>query len=253
MTQLWSDSLIAMRQLARSWRIVVVTGLTIALAVAATATTLTVFNAVLLRPLPFPQPDQLYRALPINARGESISVSVPTLRDWQERLRGVTLAGHTILDFNVLGDGAPQSILAARITPEFFDTLGIRPSIGRAFTSDEHGTGGERAVILSYDFWQGRYGGDRSIVGRTIRLSGPEFLADSSGNYVVVGILPQRFWLFWKRIEIVIPLRITPAQLADRRRPAIETVTARLGPDANPEAVASQLRDVTAALTMRAE
>jgi putative ABC transport system permease protein len=99
MTQLWSDSLIAMRQLARSWRIVVVTGLTIALAVAATATTLTVFNAVLLRPLPFPQPDQLYRVLPINARGESISVSVPTLRDWQERLRGVTLAGHTILDF----------------------------------------------------------------------------------------------------------------------------------------------------------
>jgi len=56
--------------------------------------------------------------LPINARGKSISVSVPTLRDWQERLRGVTLAGHTILDFNVLGDGAPQSILSARITPE---------------------------------------------------------------------------------------------------------------------------------------
>jgi MacB-like periplasmic core domain len=149
----------------------------------------------------------------------------------------------------VLGDGAPQSILAARITPEFFDTIGIRPSIGRRFTGDEHGPGGERAVILSHDFWQGRYGGDHSIVGRRIRLSGPEFLPDSSGDYVVVGILPQRFWLFWKRIEIVVPLRITPAQLADRRRPAIETVTARLSRDVQLDVVGSQLRDVTAGLT----
>ena len=139
MTQLSTDSLIAIRPLARSWRIVSVTVLTIALAVAATATTLTVFNAVLLRPLPFPQPDRLYRVLPMDSRGGSTSISVPTFRDWQQRLRGVTLAGHTILDFNVLGDGAPQSVLAARITPEFFDTFDIRPSIGRAFNSDEHG------------------------------------------------------------------------------------------------------------------
>jgi putative ABC transport system permease protein len=248
MSDLWNDCKATGRLLAGNWRIVSVITLTIALAVAATATTLTVVSAVLLRPFPLPQSDRLYRVFPFNQAGEPMSISVPTLNDWKARARDATLAGYTVLDFNIIGDGPPQSILAARVTPDFFATMGMQPEIGRAFTRDDHGPAAERVAILSYEFWRSRFGSDRSVVGRRVRLSGPEFLPDSSGEYLVVGVLPERFWLFWKRTEVFIPLRITLAQLSTRRRPAVETVVARMSSTAAAGTLGSQFDGIVSAL-----
>ncbi|HKE83099.1 MAG TPA: ABC transporter permease [Vicinamibacterales bacterium] len=244
MMRVFQDLWIGARILSRNWRLSAVVVLTIAVAVGATTVVMSFVSPLFLKALPFPDAARLYRLEPIDAAGKRVWVSVPTFLDWQRSLTTLQLAGLTIFDFNVFGDSRPESILAARITPHFIETLGLRLAAGRSFTDEDHRASEPRSVILTYPFWQQRYGGDSRIIGRTIDLSGPAFLADSSGPYRVVGVLAPDVWLFYKRLEIVIPLRVSPEQLARRNRGAIETVIGRLAPGMSPDAASAQLTTV---------
>ena len=248
--RLWRDVRYGGRALARHWRLSTTIGLTIAVTIGAGVTLLSVVTPVLLAPLPFSEPERLYRLEPRDAEGRRVWVSLPTFADWRQRLPDARLAGYSVLDFSVFGDEGPEPILAARVTDDLLDVLGVRMALGRAFDGDEHLAGGPRSVILSHAFWQRRYGADPTVVGRSIELAGPAFLPGGSGEYRVVGVLAPEFWLFSNRLEIVVPLRPPLEGPADRRRGALETVLARFERGITPEVARERVSDMAHALAL---
>ena len=118
------------------------------------------------------------------------------------------------------------------VSPEFLGLLGVGLSAGRSFTDAEHRSGGPRAVLLSHELWQRRYGGDPGVIGRTVDLSLPDYLGQPGGRHLVVGVLAPQTWLFWRRFDLVTPLRADPKLLGDPRARLIENAIARLRPGA---------------------
>lgn len=247
----WRDYRFGIRMLRHHWRLATVIVLTIAVTIGASTTLLSIIAPVLLKPLPFPDADQLYRIEPMNAKGQRVWLSIPTLADWQDRLPDVRISGYSVYDFSVYGVEGPEPILAARVPDGLFGLLGTRVALGRAFEKDDYRTGGSRTVILSHAFWRRRYGADPTIIGRLIELGGPTFLADSSGDYRVIGVLSPEFWLFSNRLEIVVPLRMSPEQLANRRGSAIETVLAKFELGVNKKLASGRVSAMVGELSAR--
>ncbi len=161
--------------------------LTLALGIGANAAIFSVVDAILLKPLPFAQPERLvhlWEAYQSNVDNRS-EASYPDYLDWRARNRSFTdLAGYHGSGF-VFGTDHPQIVRAAKTTANFFDVLGVHPEIGRAFVAGEDAVGAPRRVLLSYAFWQKNFGGDRSVPGRIIMLDGT--------TATVIGVLPEDF------------------------------------------------------------
>jgi putative ABC transport system permease protein len=161
--------------------------LTLALGIGANAAIFSVVDAVLLKPLPFSQSDQLVHLWEVfqskvDNRSEA---SYPDYLDWRTRNRSFTdMGGYHGAGF-VFGIEHPQIVRAGKTTANFFDVLGVHAAIGRTFAAGEDAVGAPRRVLLSYGFWQRSFGGDRSVVGRTITLDG--------GAATVIGVLPREF------------------------------------------------------------
>ncbi|MBA3296484.1 MAG: ABC transporter permease [Acidobacteria bacterium] len=162
--------------------------LTLTLGIGANAAIFSVVHAVLLRPLPYQDPDQLMMVWTYNP-GQGFDKDVgtyPNFDDWRrasqsfERMSGVFGASMTLT-----GAGDPAQIRGSRVTPEFFDTLATRPAIGRVFDATNGKAGGERVAVLAHGFWQRRFGGDRAIIGRGILLNGV--------SHEVLGVMPETF------------------------------------------------------------
>jgi putative ABC transport system permease protein len=225
-----------------------VTG-TLTFAIAGVVAILALINAIILRPLPFPDARQLYIVHAFGETGAPEWLSLPTFADWQKQSsRFESLTALTIADFNVLGGEHAESILAVLVSSRFFDTMGIRPARGRMFADRDYTHGTEPVVILSHSFWQRRFGGDAEIVGRTVRLAGPEYLPGSDGAYTVIGIMPESVWLFWKRFDVLVPLPASAQQATDRNEQLIERVFGRLRPGGPTEDAQSELTAINAAL-----
>lgn len=145
-----------------------------------------------------------------------------------------SVAGYTVADVNIASEPGrpPQALLATMVSPEFFRVLGVGVSTGRVFSTAEHLSGGPRVALLSHELWRRRYGSDPRVVGRTIDLSTPEYLGEPGGGYLVIGVLAPETWLFWRRSDVVLPLRANPQLLSNPRERLVEHVVARLGPDA---------------------
>ncbi len=161
--------------------------LTLALGIGANAAIFSVVDAVLLKPLPFAQPDRLvhlWETYQSNVDNRS-EASYPDYLDWRARNRSFTdLAGYHGSGF-VFGTDHPQIVRAGKTTANFFDVLGVHAEIGRTFDAGEDAVGVPRRVLLSYAFWQRNFAGDRSVVGRTIVLDGT--------TATVIGVLPKEF------------------------------------------------------------
>jgi predicted permease len=202
---------------------------TVALGIAAVTSMATVVSAALVRPLPFEDPGELYELRKVSRGGERVSLALPELTEWQRHNRSfAAIAGSTGFDFN-LGDHRPVTISAAAVTAGYLELLGARMHLGRAFVDSEYAPGSERVVILTYPFWQERFGGDRRVLGKTLDLEGPFHLSDSTGTYTIVGVLTPDFWHFYDRTRthVVLPLRASSAQMADRRNRIVERVVGR--------------------------
>ena len=161
--------------------------LTLALGIGANAAIFSVVDAVLLKPLPFAQPDRLVHLWEIyQSRVDNRSeASYPDYLDWRARNRAFSdMAGYHGSGF-VFGAEHPQIVRAAKTTWNFFDVLGVHALIGRTLVQGEDDPGAPRRVILAYGFWQRNFAGDRSVVGRTISLDG--------ANATVIGVLPKEF------------------------------------------------------------
>lgn len=192
----WQDVVYAVRRARANKLVSTAVVATMALGIGATTAIFTVARDVVFDPLPFPEPQQLVRL----QNREWTSVSIVDVRDrGQETKTLVGIAGSTTAQPTLTDHGDPQRLNAALVSERFGEVLGVRPALGRHFRPEEHVFGGRRAAMLTYGLWQQRFGGDPSIVGRTIRLDGEP--------HEVVGVLPAvPFQYPWARQELWLPL-----------------------------------------------
>jgi putative ABC transport system permease protein len=156
--------------------------LTLAVGIAANAAIFSVFEAVLLRPLPYAAADRLYVIREVG-RGTPIPVNALHFEEWRTHVRSfdrLALIGAT--DRTLTGFGAPAQLRGARVTPSLFSTLGITPAMGRSFLEEENVVGRDAVVVLTHQLWATRFNADPTIVNRTVTLDGLP--------HVVVGVLP---------------------------------------------------------------
>src|SRR4051812_21480417 len=164
------------RTLARNPGFACVAVLTLALGVGANAAIFSVVNAVLLRPLPWSQPDQAVMIWSRWTAFDKTWVSVGEVNDYRRESRTLQdVAAWGEGQVNLTGDGEPERVAAASVTANLFPVLGATPVLGRTFTAAEDVPNGPKVVMLGYGLWQRRYAGDASIVGRTIQIDGAPY------------------------------------------------------------------------------
>jgi predicted permease len=179
----------------------------IALGVGAATAIFSVVYGVILRPLPYRDPAAL---VSIWLAGPTARI-YPSAADANElrQLRGVftdiALIRSSNANLSLVGDGDPQRLDAARVSPNLFAVLGVSPALGRAFASDENQAGRDHVVLLSDAFWRARFGADRSIIGRQIRLDGV--------MSTVIGVMPPSFQYPNTGLDAWIPAVIEPGEL----------------------------------------
>ncbi|WP_260704647.1 ABC transporter permease [Edaphobacter flagellatus] len=181
----------ALRSLSRDRGFATVAILILALGIGANVVVFSVVNTILLRPLPFYDPSRLVWIAPDGANGLSASTysvdAYEDLRSMNKSYEDVTgyFAFSTEDNYKLTGRGVPLPVTGIMVTGNFFHVLGVEPMFGRQFTPEESIKGGPAAVMLTYPFWQRQFGGDRSIVGKTIELD--------NKPVTVAGILPESF------------------------------------------------------------
>jgi putative ABC transport system permease protein len=183
-----SDLRFGLRALRRRPAYAAVAIVTLAVGIGASTAMFGLANAVVFEPLPYPEPDRLVRFWDTNEpRGWRANPSSPAnFADWREQQRSFTaLAAFNTDDITYTGAEPAESWPAVLVSSEWTEVLRTPPALGRAFRRDEETFGNHRVVILSHGLWQRRFGGDSSIVGRTISLEG--------SPYTVVGVMPAGF------------------------------------------------------------
>src|SRR6202161_1417322 len=173
MTSFGQDLRYALRMLLKSPGFTIVAILTLALGIGANVATFSVVYAVLLRPLPYPEPEQLVRVFDDlhSSNVKNIGMSAPELWDLQDR-SGVfqELSAVWPIDSDIAGGDRPVRAETLAVSPGYFTMLGIKPQLGRVFTQQDSVPGFIEAVVISDGFWRRNYGADPKIVGRTMRL-----------------------------------------------------------------------------------
>jgi len=172
------DARVGLRALRRTPALAAIIVATLALGIGANTAIFTLVNAVLLQPLPYPDPDRLVVVWEETARrpGRANVISPANFLRWRERSSAFEQTA-ALYDYraSLSGSGEPEELVVQAVTPEFFPTLGLAAAIGRTFLAGEgsgHFADDDQVVLLSNELWQRRFGGDRSLVGRPIRLAG---------------------------------------------------------------------------------
>jgi putative ABC transport system permease protein len=184
--------------------------LTLALGIGANSAIFSVLNAVLLRPLPYPDADRIVRIDETEGKG-GMGVSPPNLLDFQQQSHTFeSIAGYTGGSFILTNAGEPLRIQSCEISAALFPVLGAKPLIGRSFLTEDERGGQDRIALISYRLWQRRFGGDPGLLQKQITLDGQ--------GYTVVGVMPDgfEFPIQPERVEVWTPLE-QPEDLAQLR------------------------------------
>jgi putative ABC transport system permease protein len=207
------DLRFALRQLLKNPGFSIVAVLTLALAIGANTAIFSAIDAVLLHPLPYPEPDRLVYV------GEDlkhfdlrkIPASPPEVNDYRNMATSFSALGavENSTVFTLTGGGDPEMVPGMTITASMFSILGVKPIIGALFTTDTEQPGKNHVVVISEGLWKRRFGGDRSIVGKNVQINGE--------NYLVTGVI-RPILEFRLAGDIWIPIAFTPAQLANSSR-----------------------------------
>src|SRR5215212_3187086 len=157
---------------------------TIAVAVGANTAMFSLVNGLLLRPLPYPEPNRIVRVLERRADGGINGISTLNYLDWANQSSAFEyLAAEAGWAPTLTGTGEAVVIRAARVSAHYFDIFGVKPARGRTFRPGDERPGNDRVVLISHVLWETRFGSDSTMVGRDIRLNGED--------HTVIGILPQ--------------------------------------------------------------
>ena len=185
--------------------------LALALGTGATTAMFSVVDAVLLRPLPYSEPDRLAWVAVSFPRMRLEFMLGPDYLEWSQQnhvFENLTAFDSTSCDLT--GGDEPVRLLCGTVTQTFFAVIGVQPVLGRSFIPSEDQPRGPRAVILTYGLWQGRFGGDRGVLGRAVTLDGE--------TYTVIGVMPSGF-LFPNQIKVdaLVPQRLDVAEQLSRK------------------------------------
>lgn len=229
----WQDVRFAFRTFIKRPGFALVAIVTLALGIGANSAIFSVINGVLLKPLPFHEPENVIKLWESMAGGFQGTVSPPNLKDWREQNTVFTkIAAFQYQNFGLQSQDAPERVRAATVSPEFFDVLGVQPQLGRVISDGEDQQGKHRVAVLSHQLWQDKFASDPAIAGKTISLGGE--------NYTVVGVMPASFRYPSRTTELWVPLVITPQQSAERGSHWLMTV-ARLKPGVSLEQANEQM------------
>lgn len=205
----WSDMRFAWRNVVRRPGFALLVVLTLALGIGVNSAVFALIDAVLLRPLPYRQPDRLvfvWQTLPEHGVLE-LEATPADYTAWQSSRSFQSLALVATDHFTLTGDGEPERVRGARSTASLLPLLGTAPRLGRAFTPDEDAADATPVVILSEGLWRRRYGADPRVLGRSIRIDGRP--------HTVVGVMPPAAILpgpLGGSDDVWLPARMTPAE-----------------------------------------
>src|SRR5438105_2441337 len=205
----WQDLRYALRLLRQSPGFTTVAVLTLALGIGATTAMFSVVDGVLLRPLPYPQPGRLVKVgLDLPGINQFNWPLCPedyfTFREQSRTFQDIGLYytgfGASLYSANVTGVGRPEHVPALGVTDEVLPILGVTPLLGRSFTRADDEPGSSDTVMITYGYWRSKFGGDRSVIGKTIDLDGKPT--------TIIGVLPQSFrFLGMTDLGVLLPLR----------------------------------------------
>lgn len=187
MISLWQDIRYGLRVLAKSPAFTLVSVLTLALGIGANTAIFTVVYGVLLRPLPFPDPDRIVQlaesANQLTDEMDLDSRELKRLQDYKEPFEHI--AGYTSVGYNLAAGNGAEHLRGMPVASPYFHVLGIQPFLGRDFTEEDDRGGGQRVAIISYNLWGRRFGADPAVIGRKILLNGDPF--------TLIGVMPRGF------------------------------------------------------------
>jgi putative ABC transport system permease protein len=252
-----TDIRYGLRQLWNHLGFTIVAVLTLGLGIGANTAIFSVVNAVLLKPLPFPAPDELIAVGVIDTRQKATqtelgSFSYPDFFDYRDQNRTLqNIAVYRDRSFALTGEEGASSVRGIKSSAEYFDVLGIKPKIGRTFTrADEQGGGGPGGfkVIISHNYWQKNFGGDASVLGRTLMMD--------RRPHTIIGVLPAgfQFPISTDPVDLYITFAEDAAnvdgstpQTAQRGNHSLESI-ARLKPGVSIAQAQADLENIAAAM-----
>lgn len=233
MRTLLQDLRYAVRMLWKNPAVTLVAVIALALGVGANTAIFSVVNAVLLRPLPYAEPDRLVRLSEDSPQVPQMSISYPNFLDWREQNQ--VFAGLAAMQFrslNLVGVDEPERLSGRAVSANFFDVLGVRPAAGRSFAPDEDRPNANRVAIISHGLWQRRFGSAPELLGKQLNLSGEIF--------TVIGILPADY-RFGTPTDVFVPIGLRADQMMERgNHPGIYAI-ARLKPGVTVEQARSEI------------
>jgi len=233
---LWQDIRFGARVLRKSPGVTLSAMLTLALGIGATAAVWSVVYPVLIRGLPYRDPDRLVRinetCLP---KFSSFAVASGNFVDWREQAQGFeSMAAYQSITANLTGGGEPERVKGMRVTPGFFELFGMTPVWGRGFAGDEDGV-----VVLGAGFWQRRFGGDPGVLDRSVTLD--------DKSYQVVGVMPADLYPVVGEVDFWKPAALTPEERNNHGGHSFQAV-GRLAAGATAETARASLDEVAARL-----
>jgi predicted permease len=216
------DLLYTWRTLARTPGFAITAVLVVALGVGANTAAFTVTDFVLLRPLPFHQPERLVKLWETTPGYSRMELSPANYRDWKRMSTSFDAMGAFVpISVNLVGQGDPERIEGTSVTADLLPLLGSQPSFGRAFTSADEREGASGTLLLSHRLWQAVFGGDPAVIGRKVILD--------HGPYTVIGIMPQDFYFPDRQTELWTPKQFLEEDYRERDNNYLQVV-ARLKP-----------------------
>src|SRR5438094_194377 len=206
-----NDLKYAVRMLLKNPAFTAIGALTLALGIGANTAIFSFVNAILLRPLPYKDPERLVMVFEnhrVNGWSKN-SVGAPVLGEWRKQstvFEGLAARGWG--GFILTGKGLPENVPGSYLSANIFSLLGIKPLLGRDFLPEEEIYGNHHVALLSYDLWRRRYGGDTNFIGQSITLN--------AEPHTVIGVMPPRTFFPERDTQLWAPLAFSPDQLRQR-------------------------------------
>ncbi|HEY7505022.1 MAG TPA: ABC transporter permease [Gemmatimonadales bacterium] len=234
---------LVVRRLRRSPGFTAAAVLTLALGIGANTALFSLADAALLRPLPYPAADRLmmlWETQPAAGKARE-RASAANFLDWRRQTPAFdAVAAWDDWGMALTGEGEPEELSTVRVSPNLFSLLGVTPALGRGFVPEEETSGRDRVVVLSHDFWAGRFGGDSGVIGRAITLDGQP--------HQIVGVMPEGF-RFPDQASVALwnPLAFDADELVTRAERRFNVI-GRLAPGAAWTDAQAQLQQVASRL-----
>ena len=214
-----NDLRYALRMLLKNPGFTIIAVIALSLGIGANTAIFSVVNTVLLRPLPYKDPDQLVMVWEDASkhgypRDTPATANYVDWRDQNQLFEGMAAIADE--SFNLTGTGDPERLEGRRVSANLFPILGVQPQIGRVFTAEEDQPGAQRVVVVSYGLWQRRFGGDAGVVGKPLTLNGE--------SYTVVGVMPAPFQFPSSDDQVWVPIAFTAEQIANRNTHYLQVV-----------------------------